>query len=75
MTKIGYISPNGVHTLCIYYDAKAKKNPYRVYLEWKEVSGPYDLRSRRKMVAQYADLYSCAFVLLGWCKEHNEEGR
>ena len=74
MTKIGHIAPAGVPALCVYYDDKAKRNPYRVYKEWKE-SGPCGLRSRRKMVAQYADLYSCAFVILGWCKENNEEGR
>lgn len=72
--KIGFIAPIGSDMLSVYYDRKAKKNPYRVYREWKE-AGPYGLRSRRKMVAQYADLYSCAFVILGWCKEHNEERR
>ena len=74
MTKIGFVSPKGFPALCIYYDEKAKKNPYRVYHEWKEI-GPYGLRSRRKLVAQYADLLSCAYVIIDYCRKNNEEGR
>jgi predicted ATP-grasp superfamily ATP-dependent carboligase len=74
MTKIGFVSPKGLPTLCIYYDDKAKKNPYRVYQEWKEI-GPYGLRSRRKLVEQYADLFSCAYVILNYCRKNNEEKR
>lgn len=74
MIKIGEIHPAGVSALKIYYNAKAKKNPYRVVQEWKE-PGAYGLRDRRKTIVEYADLYSCMLVLARYCEAHNEEGR
>ena len=74
MKKIGELSPKNAPTITIYYDDKAKLNPYRVYKVWNELA-VYGVRTRRKMIAKYADLYSCAFVLLGYAKEYNEEGR
>lgn len=74
MTKIGEINPAGVAKLMICYDDKAKTNPYRVIQEWKEL-GSYGLKTRRKTIVKYADLYSCMLVLTRYCEAHNEEGR
>lgn len=74
MNKIGEIKPYGVAKMTVYYDKKAKQNPYKVYTEW---SG-YTLkgyREQKRMVEKYADLYSCVAVMAQYAMEHNEEGR
>lgn len=74
MTKIAEIQPKGVVKMVVYYDSKAKNNPYRIYAEGYELSN-YGLKKRRKQVNRYSDLLSCALVMAQYAKEHNEEGR
>ena len=74
MQKIASISPKGVPSMTVYYDKKAKTNPYRVYKEWNEVT-EYGIRHRKKLVIRYADLLSCAHLMLGYISMYNEEGR
>lgn len=74
MTKIGMISPKGKPSMVIYYDEKAAVNPYKVYLEWKEL-GNYGLRGRKKRVAMYGDLLSCGVKMAEYTAKNNEEGR
>lgn len=74
MTKIAEIRPSGVPKMVVYYDDKAKNNPYRIYAEGYELTN-YGLRKRRKQVNRYADLFSCALAMTQYAKEHNEEKR
>ena len=74
MTKIGRISPYRYADMTIYYDDKAQRNPYRVYLEWREL-GQYGVTKRKRQVERYADLHSCMELLYQYVQGHNEEGR
>lgn len=74
MTKIGSISPYRYATMTIYYDDKAPVNPYRVYLEWRQL-GQYGVTKRRRQVERYADLHSCMVMMGDYVKNHNEDGR
>ena len=74
MQKIACISPKGVPSMTVYYDKKAKMNPYRVYKEWNEVT-EYGIRRKKNLVIRYADLWSCANLMQGYIATHNEEGR
>ena len=74
MTKIGSISPYRYADMTIYYDDKAKVNPYRVYLEWREL-GQYGITKRRRQVERYADLSSCMEMMREYVQDHNEDGR
>lgn len=74
MIKIGEICPAGAPAVCVYYDKKAASNPYRVYEEWKAATD-HGLYNRRKLVARYSDLYSCAWYMQDYVKDNNEEGR
>ena len=74
MTKVAMIQPKGKPTMVVYYDEKATTNPYRVYLEWKELIA-YGLRQRKKQVDRYADLNSCGLLIAQYAAENNEEGR
>ena len=76
MTKIGSISPYRYADMVIYYDDKASVNPYRVYLEWRQL-GPegYGITKRRRQLERYADLLSCVEMLWSYVQTHNEDGR
>ena len=76
MTKIGSISPVNSPDMVIYYDDKAQRNPYRLYLEWREL-GPegYGITKRRRQLERYADLLSCMEMIHNYVKAHNEDGR
>ena len=74
MIKIGEISPKGVATLRIYYDDKAKRNPYKVFAVWNEI-GAHGIVKRRKKVTEYANLSSCAECMWRYTVSHDEERR
>lgn len=74
MRKIGEIHPKGVAVMTVYYDSKAGYNPYKVYLEWNELTD-HGLMPRQRLVKKYADLSSCAFEMFEYSQQHNEEGR
>ena len=74
MFKIAEIKPKGVAKMVVYYDRHADRNPYRVYLEWKEQT-PHGLANRRKMINRYADLFSEAAEMNQYAFQHNEERR
>ena len=74
MTKIGEIHPKGVASMKIYYDEKAKNNPYKVYGEWYEI-GNYGLTKHRKKITEYANLSSCVECMMNYTRSHDEEGR
>lgn len=60
--------------MTVYYDEKAKVNPYRVMVE-RYVLTEYGLKHQKKLIDRYADLNSCACVMAQYAKDHNEEGR
>ena len=74
MHKIAMISPKGQATMTVYYDSKAKCNPYRIYLEWGDIS-EHGIVSHKKLFKKFADLYSCGCELMEYSLKHNEEGR
>ena len=74
MQKIGFLSAKGKPDMTIYYDQKAKVNPYRVFLEWYEL-GELGCRKRKKQIDRYADLNSCGLMLAKYASNFNEEGR
>lgn len=67
MTKIGFIQAAGKPEMTIYYDKKATVNPYRVYIEW------YDGTRHKKLLAKYADLFSCGCMVQRYTEMYNEE--
>lgn len=75
MKKIAEIHPAGVPAMVVYYDNEVKVNPYRVYHEWYEYIPGEGCRERVKQVVRYADLYSCAYAMADYARQHNEEGR
>ena len=74
MTKIAEIQPKGVAKMIVYYDKSVTRNPYKVFLKWKELT-PHGLADRSRMIKRYADLSSAATVLSEYAFQHNEEGR
>ena len=74
MTKVGSISPYRYADMTIYYDDKAPVNPYRVYLEWRQL-GQYGVTKRKRQVNRYADLLSCMEMMREYVQGHNEDGR
>ena len=60
--------------MVIYYDSKDEHNPYKVVSEWNELTTA-GIRRRRRMVAKYADLFSCVVQLYQYTMAHNEERR
>lgn len=54
MYKIGFIQA-GYEKLTVYFDGKAKVNPFRVYLEYYG----QDNKHHKKQVGRYANLASC----------------
>ena len=75
MNKIGEINPKNTHKITVYYDGKAKSNPYRVYEEFKAYNKDLYLTDRKRLVAKYADLHSCVALMAQYTMEHNEESR
>ncbi len=74
MKKIAHLSPRGVAEMVIYYDEKADHNPYRVYLEWNEITYR-GLMPRRSQIVRYADLLSAVCEMYEYAKQHNEDRR
>lgn len=75
MKKIGFINAKA-GTLAIYYDEKAKVNPYRVYKEWKDLHPTYGwVQKHKTLLVRYANLYSCTIFINDWVKDHDEEYR
>lgn len=74
MNKIGEIKPKGVPKMTVYYDPKAKANPYRVYKEWMGYT-EHGCRERKQLVDKYADLETAMWELLHYCRWHNETSR
>lgn len=74
MKKIAHLSPRGVAEMVIYYDEKADRNPYRVYLEWNEITDR-GLMPRRRQIVRYADLLSAVYEMHEYAKQHNEDRR
>lgn len=75
MKKIGFINAKA-GTLTIYYDEKDKRNPYRVYKEWKDLHPTEGWVQKHKMLIQkYGNLASCTILINDWVKAHDEERR
>lgn len=75
MKKIGFINAKA-GTLAIYYDEKARVNPYRVYREWKDLHPTEGYVQKHKMLIQkYANLFSCTILINDWVRQHDEEDR
>jgi len=76
MTKIAHVQPKGMDTMHVYYDEKAKTNPYRVYLEGYHHTYDYEgIAKHKRQVVRYADLASAMNALYQYALNHNEEGR
>ena len=76
MTKIAHVQPKGTPQMTVYYDQKAKQNPYRVYIEgykWNPERG-YAMPFKHER-SRYADLASAVEEMLLYAGTHNEEGR
>lgn len=71
MKKIGELITKKVR-FEVYYDDKARFNPYRVYQRYWSVSTH---TWHRKMLDKYADLYSCTILINEYVKDNNEEER
>ena len=69
MKKIGMLDTKKAY-FEIYYDEKAKTNPYRLYNKYWKTD-----RWHRKLIEKYADLYSCTIWLNNYVANHNEESR
>ena len=74
MKKIAEISPKSAATMTVYYDNTTTTNPYRVYREWNDLT-QRGIVHRRKQVARYGDLASCAGMMYDWAFTNNEERR
>ena len=74
MNKIGEIKPINGDKLTVYYDKKAKYNPYKVYREWWGYS-PHGNVYHKQMVAKYGNLHSCGLLIAKYTERFNEEGR
>ena len=76
MTKIAHVQPKGQPTMTIYYDQKAKINPYRVYTEgYKWIPERGYARPTKNEVHRYADLASAVEYMFYYARQFNEEGR
>lgn len=69
MHKIAFINPVKGHNVTVYYDDKAKVNPYRIYQEW------HDRGKHKKQIERYANLYSCTCWINDYIRNRDEEKR
>ena len=74
MIKVAEIKPYGVANMTVYYDKTVKTNPYRVYLEWNEITDR-GLVDHKKQVSRFADLGSAVGMMATYVLRNNEEGR
>lgn len=81
MTKIGSITLKNGWNMDIYYDRKAKQNPYIIKQKTVGIDrygdGENDWRyvPHTVTVARYANLSSCTAFIHGYVLNHDEEGR
>ena len=68
MYKIGMLHPQGTY-FDIYYDDKAKNNPYRVYRRY------WDRGWHKRLLAKYGNLSSCTAYIHTYVQFHDEESR
>ena len=68
MKKIGDLNAMAAH-FEIYYDEKAKYNPYKIYNKW------YYKGWHKQLIEKYADLFSCTEWINNFIRNHNEDGR
>ena len=68
MHKIGMLDTKAV-LFEVYYDDKAKTNPYKVYNKY------WDHGWHKKLLLKYADLASCVNFINCYVKQNNEESR
>ena len=68
MEKIGMIHPRGTY-FDIYYDDKARCNPYRVYHRY------WDRGWHKRLLVKYANLGSCIAYINNYVMGHDEENR
>ena len=74
MIKVAEISPKRAPRMTVYYDKTAKRNPYRVYLEWMEPT-PHGLVARKRQQSRFADFASAIWDMPKYALEHNEDRR
>ena len=72
MRKIGSIEVKGIEAT-IYYDDKAKTNPFRLYAEYYDI-GKYDYPTKhKKLIQKYGDLASCTAHIHNFVMKNNVE--
>lgn len=76
MKKIGSLDLGIAGTFVIKYDEKARNNPYCVYVEgyYKDDEHTYPTK-HTKLLARYANLGSCTYVIHNYVSRHDEERR
>lgn len=69
MRKIGELKPLNYHgTIEIFYDEKAKYDPFRVYLKYFDFKEDGRLAKRKRMLAKYGNLGSCVCYMQQFLK-------
>lgn len=53
-------------------DSEAKVNPYRIYHTYRELTD-YGLVKHQKLIAKYANLYSCMCHISDYVSTHDRE--
>ena len=80
MKKIAEVHPYGKPVMAVYYFPEKQGNRYGVYKEWTEYFDPKEygmIRSakHKRLVARYANLYSCMAVMAEYIRNNDEEKR
>lgn len=75
MIKIGFLNFRNSGNLVVYYDEKAKINPYRIYMETYYIDKHEYPTKHRKLIERYANLASCTAHIHNFTIQHDEEKR
>jgi len=76
MVKIAFVQPARRDMMTIYYDERAKENPYRIYTEgYEQKDGDYAPRHFKRQVNRYADLASAMYIMYVYALNNNEDVR
>lgn len=66
MRKIGELKTKQVYFV-LYYDEKAKVNPFRIYRKY------WNCGWKKQLLEKYGDLYSCTIFINDFVSKHNTE--
>ena len=66
MIKIGSLVSRAM-TIILYYDDKAKSNPYRIYKKY------WDNGWHKKLIEKYENLASCTWWIAHFIQDHDQD--